>query len=143
MNSYYDLEINVLSCFLQKPELMQQTTLEDKHFIKNQRVWQFMKAFYAKFQTFDLILMYQVCKDKYKIIEYLTWLLQVEPIVSNFEKYEQMLIRTYEENKKDKWIVEKIYSSANELYVGNINLNDFKNKIKKIEEQAEVLFKKE
>ena len=42
VNKTNDLEKSILSCLLIKPELMEQLILEDKHFIKNQRMWQFM-----------------------------------------------------------------------------------------------------
>lgn len=141
MKQQYDLEISILSCLLQQPTLMNQLKLQDKHFIKQQRLWQFMKSFYKKFQTFDILLMYQVCRDKYKIIDYITWLVDVEPMLSNFDKYQDMLIKLYNQNKKEKWIIEKIYSLANDLYIGNIDLQKFKDSIEKTEKDANIIFK--
>lgn len=141
MQHLYDLEINILSCLLQEPKLMQQITFEDKHIIKHQRIWQFMKAFYNKYETFDIILMYQVCKDKYQIFQYIQWLIDVEPIPSRFNLYQKQLIEAYEQKEKEKYIIQKIFSKANELYVGSVSLNDFKEYIEKVEDDANVIFK--
>ena len=141
MQQLYDLEINILSCLLLKPELMKDLKLEDKHFIKHQRLWQFMKAFYKRYETFDVVLMFNTCKDKYQIIKYLQWLAEVEPAPSNFYKYQDRLIELYNQNKKDRWIIEEVYRLANELYVGGIDLRSFKSKIEKAEKEAEEKFK--
>lgn len=132
MNKYTDLELNVLSCLLIKPELMEKLRLEDKHFVKQQRLWQFMKSFYSKFKTFDSALMISVCQDKFQIIEYIMWLLELNPTPSNFEKYQERLIEMYEEEQQDKIKIQKIYNLSNELYVHKINLDDFKNELKRI-----------
>ena len=69
MNKYDDLEMVVLNCFLINSELIENTILEDKHFLKNKRMWKFMKSFYSKFKTFDMHLMASVCKDKNQMVE--------------------------------------------------------------------------
>lgn len=140
VNKTNDLEKSVLSCLLIKPELMEQLILEDKHFVKNQRMWQFMKAFYNKFKTFDIQLMASVCKDKWQIMNYIIMLLDYEIITCNFDKYQKQLIELYEESKKEKWIVDKIYELANNLLVRNINLEDFKNMLQKIYDDANKIF---
>ena len=63
MQYYYDLEINILSCILQRPQLMEKSILEDKHFIKHKKLWLFMKAVYKKFGTFDFVIMYKIIKN--------------------------------------------------------------------------------
>ena len=137
MESYNDLELSILSCLLIKPELMNELILEDKHFIRHQRLWQFMKAFYKKFQTFDIQLMYSICKDKWHIVSYMVMLLDKEPTYCNFAKYQKQLIELYEENKKDKIIIDLVYKLANDLYVRNITTSEFKNKIDEIYEKGE------
>ena len=87
-----DLEFSILSCLLIKPELMEKVILEDKHFKRTQRMWQFMKSFYKKFKTFDINLMYSICKDKWQIVEYMSLLLEFEPTASSFDKYQKQLI---------------------------------------------------
>ena len=143
MNKTNDLEKNILSCLLQKPELMNQLILEDKHFIRTQRMWRFMKAFYKMFGTFDINLMYSVCKDKWQIVEYMEMLLELDPFIYNFDKYQKQLLELYEESKKDKYIIEKVYELANSLLVRNISTSDFRNKVDEIYLQADEIFKKE
>ena len=143
MNNYYNLEKSILSCLLQKPELMNQLILEDKHFIRTQRMWRFMKAFYKMFGTFDINLMYSVCKDKWQIVEYMEMLLELDPFIYNFDKYQKQLLELYEESKKDKYIIEKVYELANSLLVRNISTSDFKNKVNEIYLQADEIFKME
>ena len=143
MQQYYDLEMSIMSCLLLKPKLMEELKLEDKHFKKHYRLWQFMKAFYKKYQTFDVILMFSVCKDKFQIIKYLQMLADIEPVPSNFNKYQDQLIELYKQKKKERYIIENIYTLANDLYIGNIDLNQFKNKIKEAEENAEKIFEEE
>lgn len=138
MNEYNDLELSILSCLLQKPNLMNELILEDKHFVKYQRLWQFMKAFYEKFKTFDITLMYSVCKNKYQITSFIVALVEAEPLVSLFNTYQKQLIDLYEEKKKDKIMIETIYKLANDLYVRNITLDKFKNEIERIYKDKEV-----
>lgn len=137
-----DLEFSILSCLLIKPELMEKVILEDKHFKRTQRMWQFMKAFYKKFKTFDINLMYSICKDKWQIVEYISLLLEFEPTASAFDKYQKQLIELYEEQEKDKYIIEKVYGLANELLVRNISTSDFKREVDKIYYNADEIFRK-
>ena len=47
MNRYNDLELSILSCIVQKPELMEQVILDDKYFVKHKKIWLFLKSFYV------------------------------------------------------------------------------------------------
>ena len=142
MNKCNDLELTILSCLLQKPELMNNLIVEDKHFQKRKKIWLFMKSFYNKFGNFDLSLMYSICKNKYRIIEYILWILEKDAYTSRFEEYQKQLIEMYEETKKEKYISEKIFEAANDLYVKKISLNEFENELKKIYEKANKIFEK-
>lgn len=142
MNKYYDLEMSILSCLLLKPELINNIKLEDKHFIKHKRLWLFMKSFYKKFGMFDINLMGSVADNKYQFIEYIQMLLEIEIHPCHFEEYEKQLIDLYEENKKDKYIIEEVYKLANDLFVRNITTNDFKYKVVAIYRNADEIFKK-
>lgn len=135
-----DIELCVLSCLLIKPDLMNNLKVEDKYFIKHNRTWQFMKSFYKKYKTFDISLMYSVCSNKYHLIEYLQQVLEVTVDYWNFDKYQDALIEQYNENKKDKWIKEQIYILANDLYIGNIKVNEFQNKVQEIYNNANEIF---
>ena len=141
INQYNDLELSILSCLLLKPELMNDLTLEDKYFTKHQRLWQFMKSFYNKFKTFDCVLMCEVCKDKYQLMNNIVLLLETEPIPDNFYKYQKELIEIYNELEKDKYIRNKVYELANNLMVKNINVSDFRNKVDEIYKNANEIFK--
>jgi hypothetical protein len=126
MKKYDNLELRILSCLMIKPDLMDKVIVEDKHFKIYKRLWLFMKTFYKKFETFDCELMYSVCKDKYQIINYLEFLMDLEPSTRNFNKYQKLLIEQYEETERDKMIIDKVYEWANELYVRNMSVDRFK-----------------
>ena len=143
MNEYYGLEASILSCLILKPNLMNDLILEDKHFIKYQRIWQYMKSFYKKYSTFDLQLMFALCKDKYSLIDYIKILVLNDVDVDNFNLYQQALLDEFNENKKERWIKNKIFVLTNELINQNISLKDFDLKYKKLYEDVNLLFKGE
>lgn len=141
MNKYNDLEMSVLSCIILKPELMKQIKFKDEHIIKHNRLWQFMKAFYKKFGNFDPALMFDMCSNNWKLVMYIERLADLELSTNHFEEYQQRLIESYEELKKDKWIIDKVYNLANDLYVRNIKVDEFRDKVDKIYEDADKLYK--
>ena len=143
MNKYNDLELSILSCVLQKPELMEKIMLEDKHFVKHRKIWNFMKAFYKKFKTFDLTLMVAVSKNQIRTIEYMAWIMEKEPAPSLFYEYQEQLIKMYNQKKKEKWVINKIFELANELYVGTIELEEFEQLTKKAYKDSQEIFKEE
>ncbi len=126
MKKYDNLELRIMSCLLIKPDLMKELIIQDKHFMKYQRLWKFLKAFYGRYNTFDLTLMVSVCNDKYQILNYIEWLLDLEVSTNNFEMYQKQLIDLYNESEKDKLIIEKVYELANRLYVRDITTGRFK-----------------
>ena len=142
MNKYTDLETCILSCLLLKPELMNDIQLEDKHFIKYKNIWLFMKSFYKKFGNFDLNIMYSVASNKYSLLENMTWLVESTPNIKLFNDYQEQLIDLYNENKKDRYIINEVYKIANDLFVKNITTDDFKHKIVVIYRNADEIFKK-
>ena len=143
MKKYNDLELSILSCLVLKPELMKKVKFEDKHIVKYQRLWQFLKSFYEKFGNFDPILMFDICSDNWNLVAFVLRLTDLELNANNFEIYQNRLIESYNELKKEKWIIEKVYKLANNLYVRNININEFRNEVDKIYENAETIFKDE
>lgn len=138
--NYTNLEISILSCLLQRPELMEDTILKDMYFVKHKKIWLFMKAFYKRFKNFDITLMMSISKNKYRMSEYICWLVEQEPAPSLFKQYEKQLIDLYNEAKKDKWIIEKVYELSNDLYVRNIKVDEYIDKIKQIYDNAEKIF---
>lgn len=141
MDKYNDLELSILGCFLRKPELLDTTKLEDKHFIKHKKIFIFFKAVYKKFGSLDINIMYSISKNKYRIIEYIIWITQHYGFPSLYNTYEQQLIYLYDENKKNKYIIDKVYELANELFVRNIEVSEFRNKVDKIYANADEMFK--
>ena len=132
MNNYNNLEMSILSCILLKPELMNEIIFEDKHIVSRQRLWQFMKSFYERYKTFDIQLMYSICKDKWQIVENIVQLLEYEPSPSLFNTYQKQLIDLYNEGKENKIKIDKVYKLANELYVRKITIEDFKKEVEKL-----------
>lgn len=124
-----NLELNILSCMLTKPELMKKLKIDEKYFVKYKKIWLFMKAFYQKYQTFDFALMGAVVNNQYKLCEFLEEYCNDKGFVSSFEKYQNELVACYEEDKAKKKMAEDIYLLANNLYLKTISLEDFKNKI--------------
>lgn len=143
MNNYIDLEISILSLFLQKPDLMKKTKLEDKHFIKHKKIWVFLKEFYKRFGNFDLTLMMAISKNKYRMMEYIVWLVDQEASPSLFKVYEQQLIDEYNQSKKNKYVIEKVFELANSLYAGNITLTDFNKNLSELYKNANEIFNKQ
>ena len=141
MSKYNDLEVSILSILLQKPELMDKLIIDDKYFIKQKKMWLFMKEFYKIFGNFDLNLMFSVCKNKYHLMNYIEQLVLIEPCVSLFEDYQKQLMKEYDELKKDKWIREKVYELANDYYMMDLPLEEFKKEIIKTEQKAKEIFK--
>lgn len=142
MNEKYDdLELSILCCFLQKPKLLENTKLEEKYFVKHKKIFSFFKAVYKKFGSLDINIMYTISKNKYRTIEYAVWISKYCAFPSLYETYEQQLIDLYEETKKNKYIIEKIYDLANDLYVRNLEVSEFRNKVDKVFENADEIFK--
>lgn len=143
MEKYNDLELIIMSCLLQRPELMKKAKLKNHHFVKHEKLWIFMKAIYERFGCFDIPLMATVAKNKYKLMEYIEMIIEKEPAPSNFEKYQDLLINMYEQKKKDNFIKEKIYKLATDLYVGNIDIEKFEMRYKGTLYTADEVFGKE
>ena len=142
MNKYTNLEISILSCLIQKPELMEKINIDDKYFIKHQKIWKFMKSFYKKYKNFDFHLMMAISDNKYRMGQYIEWLVIQEPIPEHIFKYIDLLKEQYEENKKEKWIIDKIFTLSNDLYMRNITIEEFKNKTNKIYTDANKIYEK-
>lgn len=143
MQKYYDLEYTIMSCLLQRPELMKEVKLEDKHFVKTKRFWKFMQSFYKKFGNFDVNLMASTTKNNYTIMMYIEQLLDVEPAPSRFNQYQEQLIDLYNEKKKERYIIDRIYQFANDLYVKNITIDEFKQECERTYKLADELYKEE
>lgn len=137
MDKYNDLEMNIISCFIQKPELILKINGKEDCFIKHKKLVLFLQAVYKKFGDFDLNLLFEVCKEEYKLLMYVEWLAQLEPLPSNIDLYLKQLEELRKETKREKWIREKIYSLATEVYVKNITVKEFADELIRIYEDSE------
>lgn len=124
-----ELEKVIISCVLQKPELMKDERLKDDLFINNQKLWQFLKATYKKFGTLDFNLMFSVVANKYNYIAMLNEMIDIEPMPSNFEWYIKQLIDLRNEEEIETRRINAIFNMANDLLLRNMTSNEFKNKI--------------
>lgn len=140
MNKYTDLEMSIISCFLQQADLIKKIEGKEEYFIKHKKLILFFEAVYKKFGCFDINLMCNACKNEYKLMTYIELLVQYEPVPKNIDLYIQQLEELRIELKKEKWIREKIYSLASELYVKNITIEVFNEELDKIYSNAEKLF---
>lgn len=129
MKKYKNLELTVLSCIMQKPELMQETILKDEYFINYKRIWIFMRSFYEKYESLDFNLMFAVVKDKENFLNTMIELYDFELLPHNFKKYEQALIEAHNQNEEDVKTIERIYNLATQLYVRKIDLKEFKDRM--------------
>lgn len=129
MKKYKNLELTVLSCIMQKPELMKETILKDEYFINYKRIWIFMRSFYEKYESLDFNLMFAVVKDKENFLNTMIELYDFELLPHNFKKYEQTLIEAYNQNEEDVKTIEQIYNLATQLYVRKIDLKEFKDRM--------------
>lgn len=133
IKKYEDLELAIISCFLKKPELIEKTILTEDNFKNHVRLFKFLKTFYKKFGCFDIVLMVQASKDKYKMVELYTNLIDYDVFTFNFEKYQAELLELQKQDEEEQKIINNIYDLANDLYIGLISLEQFKEELKMIE----------
>lgn len=138
-----NMEMCIMACLLEKPDLMNQVYVKDKHFLKHRRLWKFMCEFYSKFKMFDINIMYSVCKDKWHIMNYIEELVYVDALPCYFNQYQDRLIEIYEENEREKYIRDEICNYSLKLMVGKITTKDFRRKVDEIFDFAEKLYKEE
>jgi hypothetical protein len=141
MYNYGELELLILSCIWLDPKILERTKLEEKHFINSKKIFMFMKAFYKKFGYFDNELMCRNANNKYKYNDYFNLISQLEPTSSQYDKYESLLLELYNESKAEKWLREKTFELANDLYVKNITTEQFKEKFDKLYNNAKEICK--
>lgn len=143
----YGLEFYLLSCLIMWPELMPLIYIDDMYFKNHQKLWQFMKAFYFKYKTFNTALMRNVCADKYAISNYIEMIVDCGPIhkPTDFEIdiFQKQLVEDYNQSEKDKWLINKIYELANRLYVKELSIKEFEDKYQELKKVADATFRKE
>lgn len=129
MYNYGELELLVLSCIWLEPKLLETTKLEEKHFINNRKIFIFFKSFYKKFGFFDTELMCRKVDDRYKFRDYFKIIANLEPTPRHFKMYESLLLELYNEAVEEKYLREKIYGLATDLYLKNMTSKEFKERI--------------
>lgn len=132
MEEYYELEKCVLSSLLTEPKLMEGFEIDDKYFKKYKRLWIYMKEYFNEFHNFDLTIMKSVCQNESMMVHYVVSVLDSDSSYVNFESYVSRLKKMYEEKVDEKVKIETIYKLATKLFVGNINLEDFNEKLNSI-----------
>lgn len=136
-----NLELCILSCLLKKPALMNELILDDKYFTKTKIIWSFMKSFYERFKTFDVVLMASMpSNSKNMIIEQIIYTYDTPAFPALFKEYQEQLIYLYNQEKKEKFIIENIYNLANDLMMRLITAEEFDEKYQKIKSNAEIIY---
>lgn len=129
MYDYAEVELSLLSCFWLNPKLLEETKLEEKHFIHYKRLFVLFQSFYKKFGSLNIESVCNVVKDKYKLMRYVKDVIEKEPLPNRFEMYQSLLIELYNESKEEKYLREKSFELANDFYLKNINSKQFKEQL--------------
>lgn len=139
-----DLELSILSCLIQIPELFKKSKLKNEHFKKHQKLWIYTNAMYQKFgDNMDLQLMVSMARNKYKLMYYLEDIADYTVSPSKFDTYQEQLINLREEGEKETWMIEKIYELASHLYARGLSVSDFIKEMGNVEEEAKQIFEEE
>lgn len=129
MYDYAEVELSLLSCFWLSPKLLEETKLEEKHFIHYKRLFVLFQSFYKKFGNLNIESVCNAVKDQYKLMRYIKDVIEKEPLPNRFEMYQSLLLELYNESKEEKWLREKAFELANDFYMKNINSKQFKEQI--------------
>lgn len=124
-----DLEMDILSCLLNNPKLMNDERLTDDLFKAHSKIWIFMKTVYKRYGCFDLSLMFNNVRNKYNYVGMIMELLNVECVTSNFDWYVKDLINLRKQNENESLKINAIFTMAHDLMERNITLKEFKDKI--------------
>lgn len=132
-----DLEEAIISCLLQKPELMNKLIVDEKDFYKYPKQFKFFCDFYNRFGCLDLVLMVSKIRpsDRYKIIDIFDKLIDFEPSPSCFRLYQEALLEYNKEHKKElleNQIKDKIFNKILELNQSDVELDIWFDEIEKI-----------
>ena len=142
-NSYRkicDFEESILSCLLQKPELMKELIVSENDFYKYKRIFRYFKLFYETFNCLDLTLMVNKIKkgDRHLLVEVYDKLIDFEPLPSCFKFYQEGLLEYNKEHQKElqeERVKNEILELALKLSHEEITLNDFFEKIENKREE--------
>lgn len=141
MYDYVEIELSLLSCFWLNPKLLEKTKLEEKHFIHYKRLFVLFQSFYKKFGNLNIELVCNVVKDQYKLMRYIKDIVEKEPLPNRFDMYQDLLLELYNESKEEKYLREKTYALATDLYMKNITSKEFKERIDNLYTHAKEICK--
>ena len=82
-----DYEESILSCLLQKPDLMNELIVSENDFYKYRRIFKYFKTFYETFNCLDLVLMVNKIKtnNRHILVEVYDKLIDFEPSFVSFK----------------------------------------------------------
>lgn len=126
MDQYEELERAILNCLIIDADLFKKSKLNDKHFKKHRNFYLFIKKYYDTFGKFDIPLLKSTCINPSEAMDYIANIIDTTSIVSNFELYENRLLKYY----KNFETIEEIHKLEKKLYSREIDLYEFKKEIK-------------
>lgn len=141
MYDYAEVELAILSCFWLKPKLLEETKLESKHFKNYTKLFILFQSFYKKFGNLNIESVCSLTKNQNKLMKYLEDVIQKEPLPNRFEMYQDLLIELYNESAEEKWLREKTFELANNLYMKNITCKEFKEQFDNLYNHAKEICK--
>lgn len=105
----YDLEKNLISCILQKNELINELYVDVNVFenVANKKMVVFLKNIYEKYKKIDLVLIISEISDVNRqnaFVNYFSELAELTPAPSLFYEYQEQLVNKYRDNKIKKQI---------------------------------------
>lgn len=128
MQQYEEMERAILNCLITKPELFKEIKLSEKHFKKHRRFYIFIKEYYDTFGKFDISLLKSTCKNPGEALDYIVEIIDTTSITAHFDLYQERMLKMYENFEK----IEEIHKLERRLYIREIDLDEFKNEIKRI-----------
>ena len=72
---------------------------------------------------------------------YIKDVVEKEPLPNKFDMYQDLLLELYNESKEEKYLREKTYSLATDLYMKNITSKEFKERIDSLYTHAKEICK--
>lgn len=135
-----DYEESILSCLLQKPDLMNELIVSENDFYKYRRIFRYFKLFYETFNCLDLVLMVNKIKtdNRHILVEVYDKLIDFEPTPSCFRLYQEGLIKynkEYLQKQKKEKAENDIIELTLKLSNKQIILDEYFKKIEEIKKE--------
>lgn len=128
MLQYEEIERAILNCLIIQPDLFENIKVNEKHFKKHRRFYTFIKEYYDTFGKFDISLLKSTCKNPGEALDYIAEIIDTTSIVANFDLYQERMLKMYDNFET----IEEIHKLERKLYTREIDLDEFKNEIKRI-----------